>query len=72
MELPEHEIILKEHCGKYEKQVLRFKNGSTAVMWIPDHTPEEEKKLNAKLAKACFEFLFPDEDWNGKNLYVIT
>lgn len=72
MKLPEYEIILKERCGKYEKQVLKFKNGSTVAMWVPDHTPEEEKKLSEQITKACFEFVFPDEDWSGKKLHVIT
>lgn len=40
-------------------------------MRIPDHTPEEEKKLAADITQALFEFAFPDEDWSGKRLKVI-
>lgn len=72
MKLPEYEIILKEQCNGYERRVLKFKNGTTVDMRIPDHTPEEEKKLSEQITRACFELVFPEEEWDGKSLYVIT
>ena len=72
MELPKYKVTIEEQCGNYEKQVLQFENGATAVMWVPIHSKEKEEEIGAKITKACFEFLFPDEDWNGKNLHVIT
>lgn len=64
------EVLKEEQCDGYRRVVMKTR---TAIvdMRIPDHTPEEEKKLAADITQALFEFAFPDEDWNGKALKVI-
>lgn len=64
------EILEDIQCNGYRKVVMRTK---TAIvdMRIPDHTPEEEKKLAADITQAMFEVVFPDKDWRGKKLKVI-
>lgn len=71
MKLPKYEIVLREKCKSYTRQVVKFENGTTVDMRIPDHTPEEKKKLEEQITKACFEFVFPNENWDGKRLKVI-
>ena len=64
------EVLKEEQCDGYRRVVMKTR---TAIvdMRIPDHTPEEEKKLAADITQALFEFAFPDEDWSGKPLKVI-
>lgn len=64
------EVLKEEQCDGYRRVVMKTR---TAIvdMRIPDHTPEEEKKLAADITQALFEFAFPDEDWSGKVLKVI-
>lgn len=64
------EVLKEEQCDGYRRVVMKTR---TAIvdMRIPDHTPEEEKKLAADITQALFEFAFPDEDWSGKDLKVI-
>lgn len=72
MKIPDYEIVLREQCDGYVRQIIRFKNGTTVDMRIPEHTSDESEKLSGQITKACFELVFPDEDWDGKSLYVIT
>ena len=64
------EVLKEEQCDGYRRVVMKTR---TAIvdMRIPDHTPEEEKKLAADITQALFEFAFPDEDWSGEALKVI-
>lgn len=54
-----------------EKKVIKLENGTVVDMRIPDHTPEEERELSAKITRALFEMAFPNEDWSGKELRII-
>ena len=64
------EILEDVQCDGYRKVVMKTKS-AIVDMRIPDHTPEEEKKLAADITQALFEFAFPDEDWSGNRLKVI-
>ena len=64
------EILEDIQCDGYRKVVMQTET-AIAVMHIPDHTPEEEKKLAADITQAMFEVVFPDKDWRGKKLKVI-
>lgn len=70
----EYELLEEIQCEGYRKKVIRMKDSGAIVdMRIPNHTPEEEEELSAKLARALFEFAYPDEDWSKvKHLRVIT
>lgn len=69
----ECELLEEVQCDGYRKKVIRMKeSGAVVTMRIPDHTPEEEKELSAKIARALAEFAYPDEDWSKvKYLRVI-
>ena len=55
------EVLEDVQCDGYRKVDMR----------IPDHTPEEEKKLSEDITQALFEFAFPDEDWSNMSLRII-
>lgn len=68
---PKFEVLEEIQCKGYRKKVIKLENGTVVDMRIPDHTPEEEKEIAAKITRALFEMAFPDEDWSGKNLRII-
>ena len=70
----EYELLEEVQCDGYRKKVIQVKSSGAIVdMRIPDHTPEEEAELSAKLTRTIFEFLYPGEDWSKvKHLRVIT
>lgn len=71
MKIPEHVVLEDVQCKGYRKKVIKLENGTVVDMRIPDHTPEEERELSAKITRALFEMAFPNEDWSGKDLQII-
>ena len=71
MKIPEHVVLEDVQCKGYRKKVIKLENGTVVDMRIPDHTPEEELELSAKITRALFEMAFPNEDWSGKELRII-
>ena len=64
------EVLEDVQCDGYRKVVLKTKS-AIVDMRIPDHTPEEEKKLSEDITQALIEFAFPDEDWSNMSLRII-
>lgn len=64
------EVIEEKQCDGYRKVVLKTES-AIVDMRIPNHTPEEEKRLSGEITQALFELAFPEEDWSGKALKVI-
>lgn len=46
--------------------------GTTARLFMPIHTQEEEAEVGAEITRAMFKMCFPNEDWSNTKLYILV
>lgn len=50
---------------------IRIYSGTTARLFIPIHTIEEETKIGEEITRAVFKMCFPNEDWSDTKLHIL-